>query len=134
MTARTEPFVVHGGPILLNRLVTNLVGNAVRHNRPGGTAEVTLAHGVLTVTNTGPEVPEERFCDLFEPFRRLHTTRGQGAGLGLSIVASIARAHGAGVRASPSPGGGLELVVAFAGHRDPRWDAPVPGDLRPGEP
>ncbi|MGS2642299.1 ATP-binding protein [Streptosporangium sp. LJ11] len=130
VTARTEPFVVHGDPILLNRLVTNLVDNAVRHNRPGGTVEVTLADGVLTVRNTGPEVPEERFGDLFEPFRRLHTTREQGAGLGLSIVASIAKAHGAGVRASPNPGGGLELVVAFPGSRDRSRETP-PGRTEP---
>ncbi|MGJ6967117.1 sensor histidine kinase [Streptosporangium sp. G11] len=124
VTARTEPFVVDGDPILLNRLVTNLVDNAVRHNHPGGTVEVTLSHGVLTVRNTGPEVPGERFGDLFEPFRRLHTTRKQGAGLGLSIVASIAKAHGADVRASPNPGGGLELVVVFAGYRDPGQEVP----------
>ncbi|MBG0816472.1 ATP-binding protein [Planomonospora sp. ID82291] len=115
VTVQAEPFVVEGDPVLLNRLVTNLLDNAVRYNRPGGTVEVTLSGGVLTVRNTGPHVPRERFGDLFEPFRRLHTTRGQGAGLGLSIVASIARAHGADVRASPHPGGGLELVVSFAG-------------------
>nr|WP_221473358.1 HAMP domain-containing sensor histidine kinase [Planomonospora venezuelensis] len=115
VTARTEPFTVDGDPVLLNRLVTNLLDNAVRYNRPGGTVEVTLSRGVLTVRNTGPHVPPERFGDLFEPFRRLHTTREQGAGLGLSIVASIAKAHGADVRASPNPGGGLEIVVVFTG-------------------
>ncbi|MEU7890787.1 ATP-binding protein [Microbispora bryophytorum] len=113
VTARIEPFTVHGDPVLLNRLVTNLVDNAVRYNHPGGAIEVTLAGGVLTVRNTGPEVPPERFGDLFAPFRRLHTTRGQGAGLGLSIVASIATAHGADVRARPNPGGGLEVAVTF---------------------
>ncbi|PZG54421.1 two-component sensor histidine kinase [Spongiactinospora gelatinilytica] len=113
MTARAEPFVVDGDPVLLNRLVTNLIDNAIRYNHPGGTVEVTLSHGALTVRNTGPDVPEGRFGDLFEPFRRLQTTREQGAGLGLSIVASIAKAHGATVHASPNPGGGLELVVAF---------------------
>ncbi|NUR83635.1 MAG: HAMP domain-containing protein [Nonomuraea sp.] len=113
MTVRAEPFVVDGDPVLLHRLVTNLLDNAVRHNHPGGTAEITLSDGVLTVRNTGPHVPEERFHDLFEPFRRLHTTRGQGAGLGLSIVAAIAKAHEADVRANPNPGGGLELVVTF---------------------
>ena len=118
VTERTEPFIVDGDPVLLNRLVTNLLDNAVRYNHPGGTVEVTLSRGVLTVRNTGPHVPQERFGDLFEPFRRLQTTRGQGAGLGLSIVASIAKAHGADVRASPNPGGGLELVVAFAGAED----------------
>ncbi|MCA2187821.1 hypothetical protein LDL05_22480 [Nonomuraea cavernae] len=118
MTARAEPFVVDGDPVLLNRLVTNLLDNAVRYNHPGGTVEVTLSRGVLNVRNTGPDVPQERFDDLFEPFRRLQTTRGEGSGLGLSIVASIAKAHGADVRASPNPGGGLELVVVFAGAED----------------
>ncbi|MFD1938482.1 MULTISPECIES: sensor histidine kinase [Nonomuraea] len=114
VTARTEPFVVDGDPVLLNRLVANLVDNAIRYNHCGGGVDITLADGVLTVRNTGPDVPRERFGDLFEPFRRLHTTREQGTGLGLSIVASIAKAHGAGVRAAPNPGGGLELTVAFA--------------------
>ncbi|RBQ14952.1 two-component sensor histidine kinase [Spongiactinospora rosea] len=118
VTGRVEPFVVDGDPVLLNRLVTNLVDNAIRYNHPGGTVEVTLSRGVLTVRNTGPHVPPERFGDLFEPFRRLETTRTQGAGLGLSIVASIAKAHGADVRASPNPGGGLEFVVQF--NRIPR--------------
>ncbi|WP_169988920.1 ATP-binding protein [Microbispora sp. H10836] len=113
VTARMEWFVVPGDPILLNRLVTNLVDNAVRYNHPGGAVEVTLAGGVLTVRNTGPEVPAERLGDIFAPFRRLHTSRRQGAGLGLSIVASIATAHGAAVRARPNPGGGLEVAVTF---------------------
>ncbi|MET7338514.1 HAMP domain-containing sensor histidine kinase [Nonomuraea sp. NPDC005650] len=123
VTGRAEPFVVDGDPVLLNRLVTNLLDNAVRYNHPGGTVEVTLSRGALTVRNTGPHVPRERFGDLFEPFRRLHTTPGQGAGLGLSIVAAIAKAHGADVRANPNPGGGLEIVVVFARSED----APSPG-------
>ncbi|MFI6904790.1 ATP-binding protein [Nonomuraea sp. NPDC050394] len=118
VTGRAEPFVVDGDPVLLNRLVTNLLDNAVRYNHPGGTVEVTLSRGVLTVRNTGPHVPQKRLGDLFEPFRRLHTTPGQGAGLGLSIVAAIAKAHGADVRANPNLGGGLELVVVFAGSED----------------
>jgi signal transduction histidine kinase len=113
VTSRIEPCAVDGDPVLLDRLVTNLVDNAVRYNRPGGTVGVTLAGRVLTVRNTGPEVPPERFGDLFQPFRRLHTSRDQGAGLGLSIVASIAGAHRADVRAAPNPGGGLEVVVRF---------------------
>lgn len=114
MSVRARPYLVDGDPVLLHRLVTNLLDNAVRYNHPGGTVEVSLAGGVLTVRNTGPHVPGERLGDLFEPFRRLHTTRGQGAGLGLSIVASIAKAHGAAVHANPLPDGGLELVVTFA--------------------
>ncbi|MET8140505.1 ATP-binding protein [Sphaerisporangium sp. NPDC005288] len=113
VTVHAEPLVVEGDPVLLTRLVTNLVDNAVRYNHPGGTVAITLSRGVLTVRNTGPEVPPERLGDLFAPFRRLHTTREQGSGLGLSIVASIAKAHGAAVRATSNPDGGLELSISF---------------------
>ncbi|WP_061293691.1 ATP-binding protein [Herbidospora cretacea] len=118
VTTRTEPCEVLGDRTLLHRLVTNLADNAVRHNVPGGTAAITLAGGTLRVVNTGPVVPPERFGDLFAPFRRIGTTRTQGAGLGLSIAAAIAGAHGASVQASPHPGGGLELVVDFAEFRN----------------
>jgi len=120
--ARTA--AVSGDPVLLHRLVSNLVHNAVRYNHPGGTVDVRVSApglpgpATLVVTNTGPEVPQERVGELFEPFRRLHTrTRSDGSGLGLSIVASIARAHGARVTARPNPGGGLELTITF-----PRYD------------
>jgi signal transduction histidine kinase len=117
ITLDTEPTTVSGDPALLSRLVANLIDNAVRYNRPGGTVHVRLrAAGALTVRNTGPEVPEDRVGELFEPFRRLHANRSRsadGAGLGLSIVAAIAQAHDAEVTARPNPGGGLELTVRF---------------------
>ncbi|GAA0821776.1 HAMP domain-containing sensor histidine kinase [Streptosporangium amethystogenes subsp. fukuiense] len=119
VTADTRPVVVEGDPVLLGRLLTNLLQNAVRYNRPGGTVHVGLtATGVLTVRNTGPEVPAERIAELFQPFRRLHsrTRTADGAGLGLSIVLSIARAHRADLTARPNPGGGLELTVRFPVH------------------
>ncbi|WP_246266550.1 sensor histidine kinase [Nonomuraea typhae] len=113
---RGEPLVVPGDPVLLERLVQNLVANAVRHNHPGGRVEITTGPEGLTVSNTGPEVPAEVVPLLFEPFRRLHErqhTPGEGVGLGLSIVASIARAHDATVSATANPGGGLTVRVAF---------------------
>jgi signal transduction histidine kinase len=118
ITLDTEPVTVLGDPVLLNRLLTNLLRNAVGYNHRGGTVHVALsAAGALTVRNTGPEVPEEQIAELFQPFRRLHTrtrTRAAGgAGLGLSIVASIAQAHHATIAARPNPGGGLELTVRF---------------------
>ncbi|MGI5271526.1 sensor histidine kinase [Nonomuraea sp. CA-218870] len=115
--ADLRPVTVWGDPVLLARLTDNLLHNAVRHNHPGGTVEVTLSGGALTVRNTGPEVPAERVGELFEPFRRLspRTRSDGGAGLGLSIVAAIARAHDATVLARPNPGGGLEVTVRFAG-------------------
>ncbi|NUR87143.1 MAG: sensor histidine kinase, partial [Nonomuraea sp.] len=89
----------------------------VRHNVPGGTAEVAVdPEDGLTVSNTGPEVPESRIPELFEPFRRLapdRTLGGGGSGLGLSIVAAIARAHGLTVTARPNPGGGLTVSCTW---------------------
>jgi signal transduction histidine kinase len=73
---------------------------------------------VLVVTNTGPVIPPYEVAGLFEPFRRLDTTRiagAGGAGLGLSIVRSIARAHGGDVIAVPRDGGGLTVTVTLPG-------------------
>lgn len=111
----TRPFTVAGDAVLLTQLTTNLVHNAVRHNHPGGEVHVAVSpEEGLTVRNTGPEIPEERIPELFEPFRRLHAPRtgpADGAGLGLSIVASIAQAHEADLTARPNPGGGLRVSV-----------------------
>ncbi|MFI1150240.1 sensor histidine kinase [Streptomyces sp. NPDC020817] len=122
-----EPVSVVGDRALLGHLVRNLLANAVRHNRPGGRIRVkTSADGVLTVSNTGPVIDPADVPRLLEPFRRRaerQHTAGEGAGLGLSIVASIARAHGAKlvVRANRGPGGGLtvrvRLPVTPAPHR-----------------
>ncbi|WP_330296977.1 sensor histidine kinase [Streptomyces sp. NBC_00503] len=113
------PVTVTGDRTLLGHLVRNLLANAVRHNRAGGSLFVaTSADRVLTVSNTGPVIEPEDVPRLLEPFRRraerLHTA-GEGAGLGLSIVASIARAHGAELlaEANPGPGGGLTVRVRF---------------------
>jgi signal transduction histidine kinase len=113
------PTIVEGDAVLLHRLVANLVQNAVRYNRPDGEVEIRLtASGELTVTNTGPEISSAQIDELFKPFVRLRNTRGAVAdsfGLGLSIVASIARAHGASIIARPNPGGGLQMQVQFRG-------------------
>ncbi|MEK9518509.1 ATP-binding protein [Streptomyces venezuelae] len=119
VSVRARPLTVDGDAVLLDRLVHNLVANGVRHNVPGGRVEVHTGPGGIEVTNTGPEIPGETVPLLFEPFRRL-TERthapGEGAGLGLSIVASIARAHDARTEAHPNPeGGGLTVRVRFGG-------------------
>ncbi|MGA6168320.1 sensor histidine kinase [Amycolatopsis magusensis] len=121
LTAAVEPVRVRGDPVLLTRLLGNLLDNAVRYNTPGGYVHIGLTrNGVLTVRNTGPAVPEDRVPELFQPFRRLHIRTADGAGLGLSIVASIAEAHHAAVRARPNPGGGLEVTVTFREIDPPR--------------
>ncbi|MDT0568759.1 HAMP domain-containing sensor histidine kinase [Streptomyces sp. DSM 3412] len=116
------PAVVQGNGVLLERIALNLVQNAVRYNvqGPGGWVEVTteLQHGqaLLVVTNTGPVVPAYEIDNLFEPFRRLRTERtgsDKGVGLGLSIVRSVARAHGGHIAARPREGGGLVMRVTL---------------------
>jgi len=108
-----------GDPVLLERLVQNLVENGVRHNLPGGWVRVATyaKNGLATleVANTGPVVPRYDVAGLFEPFRRLGTDRlaGPGVGLGLSIVRAVARAHGGEVHAVPRDEGGLTVTVTL---------------------
>jgi signal transduction histidine kinase len=117
LVRRLAPRTVDGDPVLLERLVTNLVQNAVHYNERGG--EVTVEVGdtpALVVVNTGPKIPPDQVNFLFEPFRRLdrdRTNHRPGAGLGLSIVRSVAVAHGGSVSSTPNPGGGLRVTVRF---------------------
>ncbi|MDQ0696699.1 MULTISPECIES: HAMP domain-containing sensor histidine kinase [Streptomyces] len=114
VTAR--PVTVEGDAVLLDHLVHNLVANALRHNHPGGTVRVRVGPEGLEVANTGPVVDPVTVPLLFEPFRRARARRhapGEGAGLGLSIVASVARAHGGEAGASANPEGGLTARVTL---------------------
>ncbi|MGW7025790.1 sensor histidine kinase [Streptomyces xanthophaeus] len=123
------PVTVRGDRVLLGHLVRNLLVNAVRHNHEGGRLTLaTAADGRLTVTNTGPVIDPADVPRLLEPFRRRAERRhapGEGAGLGLSIVASIARTHGAelAVEANPAPVGGLTITVRLPAHRPPEGAA-----------
>jgi signal transduction histidine kinase len=111
---------VTGEQVLLERLVTNLIQNAIKYNVHDGSVTVTVtSNGQLLVTNTGETVPAESVAGLFEPFRRLTSTRlhhSGSAGLGLTIARSISQAHGATIGASPGPDGGLTVTVTFAPH------------------
>jgi signal transduction histidine kinase len=106
-----------GDPELVERLVANLVVNAVRHNVPGGRVEVgtyTVAgRAVFTIANSGPVIPAGELGRLFQPFEQLSCTDAAGAGLGLAIVHAIATAHDATITAQPRHGGGLGIDVAF---------------------
>ncbi|WP_369227829.1 sensor histidine kinase [Streptomyces sp. R39] len=115
---RTEPATVAGDTALLERLVANLAHNAAYYNVPDGSVDITVRRhdrrAVLTVSNTGPEVPKDRVDQLFEPFQRMHRTAGDGHhGLGLSIVRAIAAAHDATLTARARPGGGLVIDISF---------------------
>jgi len=121
---KTTPAPVHGDPLLIERLVDNLLTNAVRHNIVGGQVEVETGtlrgEAVLKVTNTGPLIPPAEVERLSEPFQRLDRSRihhNDGHGLGLSIVRAIATAHGARLRVAARDNGGLEVEVSFPADR-----------------
>jgi signal transduction histidine kinase len=110
-----------GDGALLERLVANLVQNAVRHNRHGGWVAVTTqAHdgrAVVVVANGGPAIEPDELAGLTTPFRRRGVQRtggSRGSGLGLSIVDSVARAHGGELRLA-APGEGLIATVELPG-------------------
>lgn len=113
-----RPAPASGDPRLVERLIANLLDNGLRHNHPDGHLDVSTEtrdrHAVLTVTNTGPDIPPDAIERLFQPFRRLDPDRtGDGLGLGLSIVQAIADAHGAPITAQPHPHGGLTVEISF---------------------
>lgn len=123
LRAAIRPTPATGSPGLAERLVTNLVENAVRYNAPGGWIEVTTrtvdGRAALTVANTGPAVPPSAVDRLFRPFQRLdgaRTAHRDGLGLGLSIVQAVATAHRASLTAVPRPEGGLSVTVVFPHH------------------
>jgi signal transduction histidine kinase len=113
-----QPARVTGDPVLLGRLVANLVDNAVNYNVPGGRVEVATGTSgerpFVSVTNTGQLVPPDLVDRLLNPFQRLDRTADDGHhGLGLSIVQSIAVAHSADLTVRARPEGGLAIKVSF---------------------
>lgn len=126
VSAALAPAIIIGDPHLAQRLVGNLADNALRHNIANGWIDVAteMRNGrcVIRVANSGPIIPPEEVERLFQPFQRGGLDRtarrdDAGLGLGLSIVEAIATAHGAIVRSTAQPGGGLDIEVVFpAGH------------------
>jgi signal transduction histidine kinase len=133
------PAETAGDPRLVERLVANLLDNALGHNLPaGGRIDLTTRtrdrHAILSVTNSGVPVPPDEIERLFQPFQRLGTERtdhSDGVGLGLSIVQAIATAHGATVTARAHPAGGLEIEVGFPSSNGIRDTTVASGDLEP---
>ncbi|MGH3995775.1 MAG: sensor histidine kinase, partial [Pseudonocardiaceae bacterium] len=117
VSAPTQSAPVTGDPALLERVVGNLVENAVRHNVDGGWVQVFTGvagqQAMLRVSGSGELVAPEAVAALFEPFHRggVARTSRDGAGLGLSIVRAVVSAHRGTVYADPVPGGGLAVTV-----------------------
>jgi signal transduction histidine kinase len=128
---------VAGDRVLLERLASNLIDNAVRHNVTGGwvLASTRTDAGIaeLTVANGGERIPPDQVTGLFEPFRRLcgRTGNRPGSGLGLSIVASVAKAHGGHAEARARPDGGLDVQIRLPAAAHENHRRPTLADRRP---
>ena len=116
ITVDLEPAVVRGDPALLERMIANLLDNAIRHNVPDGWIAVRTRQTESTVDvgicNGGPRIDPAVARTLWEPFRRVDRTAG-GFGLGLSIVRSVAEAHAGHAELSATAEGGLEVHVSL---------------------
>ncbi len=127
LQVQLEPATTIGDGDLIERLIANLIENAAQYNKADGQIEVhTRSDGggaTVTVTNSGPIIPADQLTRLLEPFQRLDAARTGSAdghhGLGLSIVAAIAAAHGAAVDLRARPEGGLAVSVSFVADPPP---------------
>jgi two-component system sensor histidine kinase MprB len=110
----TEPTLVRGEPERIQRAISNLVDNALKWSPQGGSVEIELADGGLTVRDHGPGFAEADLPHVFERFYRADSARAlPGSGLGLAIVRQAAEAHGGDVQAANAAGGGALLRVSF---------------------
>ena len=112
------PAVVVGDEPALRQVLANLLTNVTRHTPPGTRATVRVRidgpHAVLQVADDGPGLAAEHRERVFERFYRTDAGRARatgGAGLGLSIVAAIAHAHGGSTAADVTPGGGTTVTL-----------------------
>ena len=109
--------LTRGNPVLLARLVGNVIDNAIRHNVPGGWVRVSVlscaSEARMVVQSSGPVLDPAQVARLGRPFERIGAERtgGGGTGLGLSIVAAVAAAHGGSVSLTALPAGGLTVTV-----------------------
>ena len=123
VTTELAPAVTVGSAGLLDRLVVNLVGNAVQHNEAGGWVAVATVtesgRAILRVTNSGPVVADHEIPGLLQPFSRGRDRVGPGHGLGLSIAAAVVKGHHGEFTVAALPEGGLSVTVRLPSDRDP---------------
>lgn len=118
--------VITGSDALIYRLVFNLIENAVKYNRRGGSVSVSVhkenSYVVVRVSDTGCGIPEEYRESIFQPFFRVDKSRSRqmgGVGLGLALVHEIAVLHGGSVRAEPGNKSGTVFIVTLPAGDDP---------------
>lgn len=141
----TGTAIAWGSHVLLRQAVSNLVRNAIHHNRPGGRASIAVVSSPgrvqLTVWNSGPGVESADVDTLLEPFVRgsgRSLTRGRGHGLGLAIADAAVAANGGRLDLAPNADGGLTATLdvpsadAEAASRSASRSDAVPLDAAPG--
>jgi signal transduction histidine kinase len=116
-TRLTPGLAVLGDRHLLSQAIANLVDNAIKHGPPGSRIEIAAAPGkdgpILTVADRGPGVPADQRGKVLQRFFRLETSRSTpGSGLGLSLVAAVAKLHGAGLSLEDNDPG-LRVALTF---------------------
>ncbi|MFE2375064.1 sensor histidine kinase [Streptomyces sp. NPDC059398] len=133
-TAELRPWYVQAEPAALERAVINVLDNAVKFSPPGGSIEIALGEGLLTVRDHGSGIPAEDLPYVFERFWRSPSARSlPGSGLGLSIVARTVQQSGGDIALNPAPGGGTEAVIRIPGTATPPPDSPPAPAPSPGE-
>ncbi|MEU9333784.1 HAMP domain-containing sensor histidine kinase [Streptomyces sp. NPDC048290] len=127
ITADLHPWYVRAEPAALERAIVNILDNAVKFSPEGGTVEVMLGSGVLTVRDHGPGIPAEEIPHVFDRFWRSPSARAlPGSGLGLSIVARTVHEAGGEITLAPAEGGGTVATVRLPGAPTPPPGAPDP--------
>ncbi|MGW2701197.1 sensor histidine kinase [Streptomyces sp. NPDC001340] len=116
ITADLKPWFVRAEPSALERAIVNILDNAVKFSPDGGTIDVQLADGVLTVRDHGPGIPADELPHVFDRFWRSPSARAlPGSGLGLSIVARTVQQAGGEVTLTRAEGGGTVATVRLPG-------------------
>ena len=116
LTFDLKPCRVQGSTFLLGEMLANLLDNAIRYVPSGGQVIVSLRdgsdHGLLSIEDNGPGVPEDELATLGIPFHRQVASFQEGCGLGLAIVKEIVRLHQASIRFGLGHGGqGLKVDI-----------------------
>ncbi|WP_181034340.1 HAMP domain-containing sensor histidine kinase [Arthrobacter sp. GMC3] len=133
VTLNCRPAVIEGNAVMLGRLATNLLQNAIKHNVLGGDIQIVVGPDSiheseisLTVTNSGKVIEQASIAKLTEPFYRdggrVVPAGVASRGLGLAIVESITAAHNGRLALGPRAGGGLIATVSFPSHSTFAWE------------
>ena len=117
LSVEAQPVTIRGDQLMLTQAVVNLLDNAVRYGNEGGhvwvklTSDETAAR--IIVSDDGPGMTSEQMARCFDRFWQADGARRQGSGLGLSLVARIARLHGGDITVEKTPGGGCTFVLVL---------------------